>query len=132
MRTDPSQWRSPDLVGERRFAYDDAPQRTFHWGLGDSAFAFTVSGHSNDSVYVLKDYGKAVGLVRGEMPDDADLERHLMPGRSVTPRVGQSVVLMNEHGRLAVVEIVDVLRESTGDPYTAPYVKFRWRVITSS
>lgn len=132
VRTDPSQWRSPDLVGERRFAYDDAPQRTFHWGLGDSAFAFTVSGHSNDSVYVLKDYGKAVGLVRGEMPDDADLERHLMPGRSVTPRVGQSVVLMNEHGRLAVVEIVDVLRESTGDPYTAPYVKFRWRVITSS
>lgn len=122
LRTEPSQWRSPDLEGELRFAYADAPQRTFRWGFGDSEFAFSVSGHSNDSIYVLKDYGNAVGLVQGEMPDDADLARHLVPGRSVTPRVGQSVVLMNEHGRLALVEIVDVQRETTHIPYTAPHV----------
>ena len=132
VRTKPSQWRSPDLVGEFHFAYEDAPERTFRWGFGASEFAFSVSGHGNDSVYVLKDYGKAVGLVRSEMPDDADLDRHLVPGRSVTPSVGQSVVLMNEHGRLAVVEILDVRSETTDVPYTAPHVTFRWRVIASS
>lgn len=132
LRTEPSQWRSPDLEGELRFAYGEAPQGTFRWGFGDSEFAFSVSGHSDDSVYVYKDHGKAVGLVQGDMPDDADLVRHLVPGRSVTPRVGQSVVLMNEHGRLALVEIVDVQRETTDIPYTAPHVTFRWRVIASS
>lgn len=39
---------------------------------------------------------------------------------------------MNEHGRLAVVEIVDVQRESTDGPYIAPHVTFRWRVMESS
>lgn len=131
LRTEPSQWRSPDLEGETRFAYEDAPQKTFRWGFGLSEFAFSVSGHSGNSVYVYKDYGKAVGIVHGT-PDDSDLERHLVPGRSVTPSVGQSIVLMNKHGRLAFVEIVDVQRATTGVPYIAPYVTFRWRVIASS
>lgn len=131
-RTEPSQWRSPDLVGEFRFAYEDAPRKTFRWGFGESDFAFTVSGHSNNSIYVYKDYGTAVGLIRGGTTDDADLGRHLVPGRSVTPCAGQSVVLMNEHGRLSVVEIVEVQRETTDVPYTAPSVTFRWRVIASS
>lgn len=130
--SEPSRWRSPDLVGEFRFAYEDAPRKTSRWGFGASEFAFTVSGHDSDSVYVLKDYGKAVGLVRGETLEGGDLERHLVPGRSVTPRIGQTVVLMNEHGRLSVVEIVDVQRERTDGPYIAPQVTFRWRVIESS
>ncbi len=132
LRSEPSQWRSPDLSGEVRFAYEDAPRHTYRWGLGASEFAFTVSGHGNDSVYVLNDYGRAVGVVRGETPDDAGLEGYLVPGRSVTPRIGQTVVLMNEHGRLAVVEILDVQRESTDGHYIAPHVTFRWRVIGSS
>lgn len=127
--TEPSQWRSPDLVGKFRFTYEDAPQRTFRWGFGASGFAFSVSGHGNDSVYVIRDYRKAVGVVRGGTPDDTNLERHLAPGRSVTPQVGQSVVLMNEHGRLPVVESVDVRRETTDFPYTEPHVTFRWRVL---
>ena len=71
-----------------RSAYEDAPRGTFRWGFGASEFAFSVSGHGNDSVYVLNDYGKAVGFVRGETLHDADLERHLVPGRSVTSRIG--------------------------------------------
>lgn len=129
--SEPSQWRSPDLVGEFRFAYEDAPDGTFRWGFGASGFAFSVSGRGSDSIYVYKDYGKAVGIVRGTL-DDPDLERHLIPGRTVTPSVGQSVVLMNEHGRLAVVKIVDVQSESTAGSYIAPHVTFRWRVIESS
>lgn len=133
LRSNPSQWRSPDLEGEMRFMFQDAPRGTYRWGLGDSEFAFEVSGHGSDSVYVYKDQIKAVGLIRGEMEDDAGLEQHLAPGRSVTPHVGQSVVLMNNHGRLAVVDIVKVQQESTsGHPYVAPFVDFRWRVVESS
>ncbi len=44
-------------------------------------------------------------------------------------RVGQIVVLMNEHGRLAVVEILDVQQEQTQGPYVAPHVTFSWRVV---
>lgn len=132
VRAEPSQWRSPDLVGERRFVYEDAPLKTFRWGFGDSNFAFTVSGRVNNSIYVYNDYGAAVGLIRDEMPEDADLERYLVPGRTVTPSVGQSVILMNDHGRLSVVEIVDVGSDTSEIPITPPHVTFRWRVIASS
>ncbi|WP_061963851.1 toll/interleukin-1 receptor domain-containing protein [Demequina aurantiaca] len=131
-RTEPSQWRSPELTGEIQFSYDDAPQKTFRWGFGVSEFALHVSGCGNDSVYVYRDTVKAVGLVRSATTDDGALEEHLVPGRTVTPRIGERVVLMNEHGRLAVVEILDVQRESTDVLYIAPYVTFRWRVIESS
>ncbi|MFC0674566.1 toll/interleukin-1 receptor domain-containing protein [Brachybacterium hainanense] len=133
LRSDPSQWRSPDLVGETRFMYEDAPGKRFYWGLGASEFALAVSGRSYDSVYVYKDPIKAVGLIQVDDVDDADLERHLTPGRSVTPRTGQSVVLMNAHGRLAVVDILQVQREDTsGSQYAPPFVNFRWRVVETS
>lgn len=131
--SEPSQWRSPDLAGEVRFAFGEAPHKTFRWGLGASEFALNVSGcGDDDSVYVYKDPVTAVGLVRSETPDDADLARHLVPGRTVTAHVGQTVVLMNNHGRLAIVDVVDVQREQTDGQYVAPYVEFRWRVVESS
>lgn len=132
IRSEPSQWRSPDLGGTVRFSFEEAPRKTYQWGLGDSQFTLTVSGRGADSVYVLKDYGKAVGVVHGEPTNDEDLARHLFPGRTVTARVGQTVVLMNEHGRLAVVKILAVQRASSEGEYTAPYVDFTWRVIESS
>jgi len=133
LRSAPSQWRSPYLVGKAHFVYDDAPQKTFFWGVGAFEFALQVSGCSNNSVYVYKDPIKAVGLIRGEDVNDADLAQHLTPGRNVTPQVGQSVVLMNVHGRLAVIDILDVQREDTsGGQYVPPFVDFRWRVVESS
>lgn len=40
---------------------------------------------------------------------------------------------MNTHGRLAVVDILDVQREDTSDrQYVPPFVDFRWRVVESS
>lgn len=133
LRSNPAQWRSPDLVGEAHFAYDDAPQKTFCWGVGASEFALQVSGCSYNSMYIYKDPIKAVGLIRGESVDDVDLAQHLTPGRTVAPQVGQSVVLMNAHGRLAVVDILDVQREDPGgSQYVPPFVDFRWRVVESS
>lgn len=130
--SEPSQWRSPDLSGEFRFAFDDAPQKTFRWGLGTSEFALKVSGCGNDSVHVYKDPVTAVGLVRSESIDDAVLSQQTLPGRTVTAHVGQTVVLMNKHGRHALVEVLDVQRERTDGPFVAPYVEFRWRVVESS
>lgn len=133
LHTEPSQWRSPDLEGEAHFEYRDAPRNTFIWGFGDSEFGFHVSECGNDSVYVYKDGIKAVGVIRSEQTEDAGLAQHLTPGRTVTPHVGQSVVLMNEHGRLAVVDIIRVQREDTSrHEYVAPFVDFRWRVVESS
>lgn len=132
LRSDPLRWRSPSLEGEVRFAYADAPRKTFHWGFGASEFAFDVSGHGSDSVYVYNDQIEAVGIVRSTDFEDADLAGHLSPGRSVVAHVGHTVVLMNRHGRLALVEILDVQRELTSGSYVAPHVTFRWRVVVSS
>lgn len=133
LRTNPAQWRSPDLEGEAHFMFQDAPRNTYRWGFGVSEFALEVSGCNSDSVYVYKDQIKAVGLIRGGADGDVGLERHLAPGRSVTPRAGQRVVLMNEHGRLAVVDIIRVQREdASAGEYVAPFVDFRWRVVESS
>ncbi|WP_430336208.1 toll/interleukin-1 receptor domain-containing protein [Rhodococcus sp. ACT016] len=132
LRSDPSQWRSPSLSGEVRFAYADAPHKNFHWGYGVSEFSFHVSGHGSDSVYVYKDPIEAVGIVRSTDYEDADLAGHLSPGRSVVAHVGHTVVLMNKHGRLALVEMLDVQSEVTNGSYVAPHVTFRWRVVESS
>lgn len=133
LSSSPAQWRSPHLVGETHFMYEHAPGNRFHWGCGASEFALDISGRSYDSVYVHKDPIKSVGLIRGNDVDDADLAQHLTPGRSVTPQVGHSVVLMNAHGRLAVVEILRVQHEDTnGSQYVPPFVDFRWRVVESS
>ena len=72
-------------------------------------------------MYVHKDPIKSVGLIRGKDVDDADLAQHLTPGRSVTPQVGHSVVLMNAHGRLAVVEILRVQHEDTNGSQDVPW-----------
>lgn len=91
-----------------------------------------MSDHGNDSVYVYKDPIKALGIVRGTDTNITALESYLSPGRSVVAEVGDTVVLMNEHGRLALVEIKGIQREETGTPYIAPYVEFMWRVVDGS
>lgn len=132
LKTDPARWRSPQLQGQIRFVYQDVPDNTFRWGYGNSEFAFNVSECGVDSIYIYKNPIKAVGVVRGADTSITALESHLSPGRSVVAKVGDTVVLMNEDGRLALVEITGVQREETGTPYIAPYVEFAWRVLDES
>nr|WP_239071094.1 toll/interleukin-1 receptor domain-containing protein [Amycolatopsis sp. SID8362] len=129
---EPSQYRSPALTGQTRFGFADAPDSTFRWGLRTAEFALKVSSHGADSIYVYSDPVKAVGVVRSTEFQDSDLEQHLTPGRTVVAHVGQIVVLMNNDGRLAVVEILDVQHEQTLGPYVAPHVTFDWRVVETS
>ena len=132
LKTDPARWRSPQLQGQIRFVYQDVPDNTFRWGYGNSEFAFNVSECGVDSIYIYKNPIKAVGVVRGADTSITALERYLSSGRSVVAKVGDTVVLMNEDGRLALVEITGVQREETGTPYVAPYVEFTWRVVDGS
>lgn len=132
LRSDPANWRSPALEGSEHFTYADAPSMTFRWGYGEAEFAFAVSGHGADSVYVLRDPIKAVGVIRDPEIADAALESQLTKGRSVVAHAGQRVVLMNKHGVLSVVDLLAVQREVNGDSYVAPYVDIRWRVVSSS
>lgn len=132
LRSDPTHWRSPALEGSKHFTFADAPSKTFRWGYGESEFALLVSGCGADSVYVYQDPIKAVGVVRESEIADAALASQLSSGRSVVAHAGQSVVLMNAHGVLSVVEILAVQREVSDESYIAPYVDIRWRVVTSS
>lgn len=134
LRSAPSQWRDPSLKGETKLSYADAPSNTFVWGLGESEFGFDVSGCGSDSVYVYNDPAqtRAVGVIRSEGLGVAELAAQLSPGRSVVAHAGQSVVLMNMHGRLAVVDVLEVQREQTGQAYAPPCVTFRWSVVEES
>ncbi|WP_290060771.1 toll/interleukin-1 receptor domain-containing protein [Amycolatopsis solani] len=129
---EPSQYRSPALTGQTCFKVADAPDKVFRWGLSAAEFAFKVSECGADSIYVYSDPVMAVGVVRSTEFPDSDLEQHLTPGRTVVAHIGKVVVLLNEHGRLAVVEILDVQREQTRGTYVAPHVTFRWRVVETS
>lgn len=129
LRTAPEQWRNPSLTGESHFEYDDAPAKEFTFGFGERQFTLYVSGCGNDSVYVMKDPIKAVGVIHLDQAPETELEAHLSAGRTVQAHEGQTVVLMNSHGSLAVVEIVKVQRGSTTTPYVAPYLDFRWRIV---
>ena len=91
-----------------------------------------MSECGNDSIYVYNDPIRKVGVVRGADTSIIALESYLSSGRSVVAEVGDTVVLMNDDGRLALVEITGVQREETGTPYVAPYVGFTWRVVNES
>jgi len=132
LKADPARWRNPQLQGEFCFTYQDAPGNTFRWGCGDSEFALNVSECGDDSIYVYNDSIKTVGVVRGTDTSITALESYLSPGRTIVAKVSDTVVLMNEDGRLALVEITGVQREETGTPYVVPYVEFTWRVVDGS
>ena len=67
-----------------------------------------MSDRGSDSIYVYKDPIKAVGVVRGADTSITALESYLSPGRTVVAKVGDTIALMNDDGRLALVEITGV------------------------
>ena len=127
---DPARWRSPHLQGEVEFAYEDAPRNTYTFGVGQYEFSLDVSGRGADGVYVYADPANisAVGLlVTGA--SDGDPANALRPGRTVAPRIGESVVLMNQHGALATVQLLAVTPEESLMEYRPASIKFRWNVL---
>lgn len=132
LRTSDEHWRSPSLTGASHFVYEESPRSGFTFGFTEQEFTFQVSGCGSDSVYVYSDPLRAVGVVRPELAPAGELEAHLSKGRSVKVHEGQTVMLMNNQGALARVKIDNVQRGSTDLPYVAPYVDFRWEVLSDS
>ena len=131
---DPGAWASPWLTGESvAFSYTDAPRKTMTLGSAGYSFSLSVSECGEDSVYVYSDYVKAVGLVADGAPyDGLDAKaayQYITPGRTVTPKVGQTVVLMNDGGCLCAVRLASVTRERNDGDYRKPEIVFDYRIL---
>ena len=128
---DPGNYASPALKGRVTFRHND--HRYFKIGNGEYEFKINFSGRSHDSVYVYIDSGlKAVGLITASSYDIATVSTFLMPGRTVEPIVGQSVVFMNSNGVLCVLTIEEVQRELNAQTYISPHVTFSYEVLTTN
>jgi hypothetical protein len=130
---DPGNWASPGLTGRVTFRYADHPHGAYTVGHGDYSFGIRVSGAGAHNIYVYTDGGlKALGLITSATYERSTIDSFLRPGRTVTPQVGQSVVLMNSQGMLCVITIDEVQDEINGPEYIAPYVTFTYEVMSEN
>lgn len=129
---DPATWSNPATEGEVDFEYERSPGEQYSLGAGEFSFILNVSGHSTQSVYVLKDPIHAVGLNLVGATEHAQLAAQLTPGRSVVAHVGQQIILQNHQGSLCLVDLLAVQREVTQPEYTPPRIRFRYRILTDS
>lgn len=130
----PGTWSHPEISKQGvEFSYIDAPRKTITLGAGSYSFSLTVSECSENSVYVYADYVKAVGLVTdGKSYDEMDADcayGYITPGRTITPRIGQSFVLMNEEGILCSVALRSVIRERNSEIYEKPKIIFDYKIL---
>lgn len=128
-------WSLPYLEGINiEFNYEDAPSKTFTLGYGSYSFNLRVSSCGADSVYVYNDSIRAVGLIPDGIPDgELDAKKafsYRRSGRTVTPRIGQRVVLVNSSGCVCVVKINDVQQEHNGDEFVPAQIFFDYRIIS--
>lgn len=128
----PGNWHSPAPTGEILFDYEWAPGETYVLGHGEYCFGFMASERSGDVVAVYSDPVKAVGISRGGRPFSGAAEDHLIPGRVVDARPGDAVLLLNEHGALCWIDLLDVTPTEDGDQYRRPSVKFRYEILLAS
>jgi hypothetical protein len=129
---DPPQWTSPGLIGDVHFKYGDYDRGTFKIGRGEYEFAVNVSGAGRDSVYFYRDEIEAMGLAPSGTTAADNLASFLTPGRTVSPRVGQKVILMNKSGVLCTVVLTAVQDEINSHEYVAPYVNFSYTIHNES
>lgn len=130
----PGAWSHPEISGQGvEFSYIDAPRKTVTLGGGSYSFSLSVSECNEDSVYVYADYVKAVGLVADGIPyDKLDANgaySYITPGRTITPRTGQSFVLMNDEGVLCSVALRSVTCERNSEVYVKPKIIFDYKIL---
>lgn len=131
---DPGMWTFPEMTNTGvKFKYPLAQNNSVILGFGLYEFKLEVSSHGDNSVYVYQnDSVKAVGAIPlgAKMSADAKtLCSWLIPGRMVTPRVGQSVVLLNKDGCLCLVKITNVENESTEPAYSPASITFDYQIL---
>lgn len=68
---EPGSWSCPELESEGvAMAYGDAPSETIALGYGDYEFKVRFGKHGGDSVCILNDHIKAVGMIPDAVPND--------------------------------------------------------------
>lgn len=132
---DPSNWAFPELEGRgATCCYKDAPFSSIVLGYGTYRFMVRVSNAGDDSVYVYKDYIKAVGAIPESVSgDDLDAKTacsHIRGVREVILCVGQRAVLMNSDGCICVLKVVDVTRESHVEEYIPDQIVFDYEIFS--
>jgi len=127
---DPGLFRNEALVGEVEYPYENNNGR-FVIGSGVQQFTVATSTSGSGSIYVMNNSADIrVIAVAPEtaLEDIGDIEAYDYSSRTRNARVGDSVVLINEAGRVAALEIVRVtIRETSTD--RIPRLTFRYRIL---
>lgn len=125
---DPANYTNPALEGRVTFQYRDFNHYTLCHG--EYEFKVNFSGRSSNGVYVYIDSGlKAVGLITNPNFDLQSVVSFLVPGRTVEPHLGQTVVMMNTLGYVAIMKIEGVQEEVNAAAYVHPSVTFSYRIL---
>ena len=114
-------------------AYGDAPSETITLGYGDYEFKVRFGKRGGDSVYILNDYIKAVGMIPDAAPHE-DLDANVVASytrscRCATPSVGQRVALLNNPGCACVLKVTGVTNESHDDEFVPSQVVFDYTIF---
>ena len=131
---DPGKWAYPYLEGQAiQFEYGMAPGKAVELGQGIYLFKVKFSTRGGDSIYVYKDYAHAIGMVPDNINNEslnADiLASYITSRRTVEPRVGQRVVVQNEHGCICLMTITDVREENTEGELIPERVTFNYKIF---
>lgn len=125
---DPTNYKNPTLEGRVTFQYRDFNYYTL--GYGEYEFRVNFSSRSSNGVYVYIDSGlKAVGLITNPNFDFRSVASFLLPGRTVEPNLGQTVVMMNSLGAMAIMKIEGIQEEVNAVAYVRPSVTFSYRIL---
>lgn len=111
-------------------------QKFIHYmklGGGSYTFALRVSDRDETSIYVYRDPVKEVGLI----PLDTNIRKltatdaseFLRFGRTVKPNNGQSVVLLNDAGKVCIVTIRSITPEKNEKTYSPASVTFDYHIF---
>lgn len=127
---DPGNYSNPSITDKIIFRFEEHPY--YIVGIQEYEFKIMFSSHGYNSVYVLRDYLHSVGLIATPNYERESIATFLTPGRSVTPTIGQSVVLMNQNGILCLITILEVQREINNSEFIPAHVTFSYEIIYNS
>jgi len=127
---DPANYVSPALSESITFRYKQNNYYTV--GYGDYAFRLKFSGCDINRVHVYADGIKALGLITDPNYDPIAVESFLTQERTVSPAVGEKVVLLNAHGIMCVIAIDQVQREVKKSVYIHEHVTFTYEILVDA
>lgn len=129
---DPTAFQNTDLEGTVSFRYTDN-SGIYRLGTGLDEFDLSVSTAGPGSVHVVRDPSNihAIALAQHAFIEGLrPLESYDWSSRVRTVRVGDTVLLANESGRIAAVEVHEVTTRDTSTD-GVPIMVFRFEVLTT-